>query len=521
MKRLFLAFAGGLLLTSLVMAQSPDSPSVPEATILPAASPDRAAESVSPEKEPLRIRPQAEYDEFIAPGQETVFDAMSSELLSEEEFGPPVYWWDFGDGSQVQWGGKVRHTFADPGRYEVKLSVRQGQLRESRIFSVKVYSQKMVLVRDSEVPVEGLIERAGDRGIWLRTLSFQKSETGIAADETFQRRLQENVGFLQEAEMILFYTRSATAFQNFAQWWQKISPESQISFRQKQLVQISEGSLDQIAKLLQPVFVILDPGSILLTRPEALDLLFQNPTETITDDLQERAIEFKILDARMSTWLPLSRLTTYFVSHGISQNVIFLLLAVPFVTFVIAFFRQFVGLRTFGVFAPLMLTLSFILLGLEFGFLVFALVLVVSYLIRLLFDHVELLYIPRVSLLLSVLALSFFLVLGLALYFDTSINLTLAIFPMLVMSTISEKFLSAQTEGGLRTALIVAGETVLVSLIGFVFVEWNWMETRILSVPEIILLPILATVWLGRFTGLRLSEYFKFSALFGDDTKEE
>jgi len=87
-------------------------------------------------------------------------------------------------------------------------------------------------------------------------------------------------------------------------------------------------------------------------------------------------------------------------------------------------------------------------------------VMVVSYLIRLLFNRVELLYVPRVSLLLSTLSLSFFLVLGLAVYFKSSVNLTLAVFPMLVMATISEKFLSAQSEDGIRSAAIVTGSKV-------------------------------------------------------------
>jgi hypothetical protein len=230
-----------------------------------------------------------------------------------------------------------------------------------------------------------------------------------------------------------------------------------------------------------------------------------------------------MLDDRASTsWLlPISRTMSYFVSRGVSQSVLFLLLAVPFITFLIAFARQVIGVRTFGVYAPLMLTLSFILLGLKFGFVVFAVVLVVSYLIRLLFDRVELLYIPKISLLLSALSLSFFLVLGVAVEFDAQTNLALAVFPMLVMSTVSEKFLSAQSEGGLKSAVQIAGETVIVSLLAYAFVQWSWLQNSILAFPEVIILPIVGCVWIGRWTGLRLTEYFRFSALFGDDTREE
>jgi len=134
---------------------------------------------------------------------------------------------------------------------------------------------------------------------------------------------------------------------------------------------------------------------------------------------------------------------------------------------------------------------------------------------------VELLYIPKISLLLSLLALSFFLVLGVAVYFDSTINLSLTIFPMLVMATLSEKFLSAQSTDGTRLALITAGETILVSFVAYAIITWGWMESAILAFPESILLPIFGNIWLGRFTGLRLSEYIKFRSLFHEESHEE
>ena len=137
-----------------------------------------------------------------------------------------------------------------------------------------------------------------------------------------------------------------------------------------------------------------------------------------------------------------------------------------------------------------------------------------------LFERVELLYIPRLSLLLSALALSFFLVLGLAVYFQTSLNLSLAIFPMLVMSTISEKFLSAQSEEGIKNAIVVAGETVVVSLIGYFLFDMPLFKDAILATPEYVVLPIVGNVLLGRFTGLRWAEYFKFRTLLSEDSQE-
>jgi len=201
-------------------------------------------------------------------------------------------------------------------------------------------------------------------------------------------------------------------------------------------------------------------------------------------------------------------------------NTLYLLLAVPFLAFIIAFFRQVVGITSFGVFAPLMLALSFFVLGLKFGMIVFMVVLIVSYAIRFLFEKVELLYIPKISLLLSLLALSFYLVLGMALYFGTSLNLAMTIFPMMIMATVSEKFLSAQASMGIKNALIVTIETIIMALLAFGFAAWDGIRLLVLSLPELIFVPIIGTIWLGKFTGLRFTEYFKFRSLFSDDSQE-
>jgi hypothetical protein len=85
---------------------------------------------------------------------------------------------------------------------------------------------------------------------------------------------------------------------------------------------------------------------------------------------------------------------------------------------------------------------------------------------------------------------------------------------------VSEKFLSAQSADGIMNAIIAAGETVIVALLGYFLVTWGWVQNAILSLPELILLAFLGNVWLGRFTGLRLSEYFKFRSLLKNDTEE-
>ncbi len=461
-------------------------------------------------------------DEFVKFGQKIIFDGSSSKLVSPSTFGNPIFSWDFGDGTRLRWGKQVAHQFAEPGKYTIKLNVKQGREKQSVLKEVIVYHKRGVLISDQTDRLEEVVSTAGEYGIWLEKIIFI-DDGGFSAEEEFIKKIQEKIDSVRESDLLIFYTKSAVGIQSFAQFWQKVSPENKFDLKSKFWVHIAEDSLDRGVKLLRPVFQVLRPKFILLTRIEALNPIFESRESTeILEKLNARAIEFRTVDDRSRTtiFLPFSRLITYFVTHGVSQNVIYLLLAVPILTFLIAFFRQFIGISTFGVYAPLMLSLSFFVLGLKFGFSVFVIVLFVSYGIRVLFEKVDLLYIPRVSLLLSALSLSFLLTLFLEVYFKSSINLSLAIFPMMVMATVSEKFISTQSSAGLKNAIFAAVETVFVALAGYLFIKWNFIENQILAVPELILLPIFGLVWLGKFTGLRLSEYIKFRALFEEESQE-
>ncbi len=515
MRKIFLSVLAVLICSSLVFAQTENIKKVSETG---------GTENPAKILQSSEIIPVISVDDFISQGQQVLFDASKSNFRGISISGTPSISWNFGDETPTQWGKQVIHSFSKPGKYKIRLSIKQGLERESVEKNIFVYTEKGMIIAKSREKISGILEEAGENGIWLKPIILKTSETGVTADQELLGELQKNLSFLKESKLIIFATETADELQNLAQWWQKLSDSEKFNSQDKIWVQLTESaSLKKFKKLLYPSFSILNPREIFLIRHKALSLFFEkkNPAK-ISSELKNRGLEYEIIDGTSNTtWLlPISKLTNYFVFRGISQTVLYLLLAVPFIAFLIAFARQFIGIKTFGVFSPLMLTLSFMLLGLNFGFTVFLVVLLVSSLLRLFFEKVELLYIPKVALLYSGIALSFFLILGIAVYFNISLNLALAIFPMLVMSTISEKFISAQTASGFKSAIFSAGETVLVALVAYSLVMWPWLQTNILATPEWIFLPALGIIWLGRFTGLRLTEYFKFRTLFKDQSEE-
>jgi len=69
----------------------------------------------------------------------------------------------------------------------------------------------------------------------------------------------------------------------------------------------------------------------------------------------------------------------------------------PVVATVIAFFRHIIGIRGFGIYTSLILSFAFVEAGLEYGLIIFFLVLLAGTLARILISKLHLAYLPRMA----------------------------------------------------------------------------------------------------------------------------
>jgi hypothetical protein len=90
---------------------------------------------------------------------------------------------------------------------------------------------------------------------------------------------------------------------------------------------------------------------------------------------------------------------------------------------------------------------------------------------------------------------------------------SVSIFPILIMITLVEKFVAVQIEKGDKTAIILAMETLLISVLGFFIANWSVLIKLIIAHPWVILFTIPINIILGRWTGLRLAEYWRFKEI--------
>lgn len=482
---------------------------------------DVPLDEVIEEIEEPKLDPKITSEEFVKVGKKIIFDATQSELLEE---GYPVYSWDLGDGYK-QVGEEVVHQYNKIGKYNISLKISQGEAEEIVEKEVFVYDTKALLIIDEkkEEEIDRIKLQAAENGVALKLLSIVEGEGGFLSEDKLVKAISELGDYIDDSQLILFYSRSPLGLQAFTRYWQGLEEDIQLDLAKKYYVSVADNSMEVAGNFVFQSFKIIQPDYILLTRPEAISPLFtlENYAEAV-DVLKSRGVEFKIIDERgkKSPAFFLSGLVTLLVSKGVTGNTIYLILMIPFLAFFVTFFRQVIGLSTFGVYTPVMVVASFFILGLGFGLLTFLFAVVTSHIVKRIVNKFELLYLPKVALNLSFISLSFLIVIWIALLFDISISFSLAIFPMLVMSNVAEKFMAAQTEEGFKGALIAVIQTLIVVVVSYYIIIWTSFNNWVMSWPELILAPLILTLLIGKFTGLRLSEYLRFRSLFSEHTEE-
>lgn len=201
---------------------------------------------------------------------------------------------------------------------------------------------------------------------------------------------------------------------------------------------------------------------------------------------------------------------SYFIAQGVPQDTVGLLLMLPLVATLIAFLRQVIGIKAFGIYTPLIVIFAFVATGLKYGIVIFVSIILAGMLTRFVLKRLRLLYLPRVAITLSVVA---FLILAILVAGGALKRTGLAavsIFPLLIMITIVEKFITAQVEKGTKTAMLLALETLVISLAGFYLISWSWLSEGVMAHPWAVLLVIPLNIFMGKWMGLRLVEYWRF-----------
>lgn len=226
---------------------------------------------------------------------------------------------------------------------------------------------------------------------------------------------------------------------------------------------------------------------------------------TITSGLvpsQEARSSFKLFNV----WALFDRL-------GLPFLLLRTLLMLPIGALVVVLFRNVIGMPTFGTFLPALIAAASSETGPWWGVLGVCLIVLLVGGVRWLVHSLELLHSPTLSILLAAVTVSLLAISMVAERFGLLELAHITLFPIAVMAITAERFYLSLTEKGPRSALKELGGTLTVMLGCAAVMGSLAVQVLVIGFPEILLLVVAANIYLGRWVGVRLSEYRRFRAL--------
>jgi hypothetical protein len=181
--------------------------------------------------------------------------------------------------------------------------------------------------------------------------------------------------------------------------------------------------------------------------------------------------------------------------------------------FVLVLMRQVVGISTFGTFMPVLIALAFRQTNLINGIVLFGLIVSLGLMIRFYFERLKLLLVPRLASLLIVVVLLMAGISVLTERMGAVSGLSIALFPMVILTMTIERMSVVWDEDGPASAIQQGLGSLGVATLAYLTMFNQPVEYLTFTFPELLLVLLALTLLLGRYSGYRLVEVWRFRDL--------
>jgi transglutaminase-like putative cysteine protease len=207
-----------------------------------------------------------------------------------------------------------------------------------------------------------------------------------------------------------------------------------------------------------------------------------------------------------------------FSLRPVEQHLVKFLLLLPLAALIVSFVRTIIGIPTFGTFSPALVGLMFVdLKSLTWGLPIFVLTVLVGWGIRRLLDRYNLLQVPRVSAMLTLIVLFLIVMIVAASRLGVTTTQYVSLFPLVILTHLVERFWTVEAEDGTAASFRTLLGTLVVAVGISLALAPEAVGTWMFRYPETLGVVLAVQILLGRYTGYRLSELYRFDDLIRDD----
>ena len=224
------------------------------------------------------------------------------------------------------------------------------------------------------------------------------------------------------------------------------------------------------------------------------------PAKTVMG-MEQRVEEFNLLDFSIFA-LPVEQ-----------QGVFKVLLLIPVAALVVVIMRLLVGIKTSGTFMPVLIALAFLQTTLLPGLSLFLILVSVGLYIRSWLSYMNLLLVSRISAVIIVVILMMAATAIISYKMGLDRALTVTFFPTIILAWTIERMSILWEEEGVHEVLVQGSGSLLVAVLAYLLMSNRLVEHLTFNFPELILSLLGIILVLGRYTGYRLSELYRFRDL--------
>jgi hypothetical protein len=244
-----------------------------------------------------------------------------------------------------------------------------------------------------------------------------------------------------------------------------------------------------------------------------------NPEQDSQKDVVLNALINKRHAQNLTVWNFAPYAIRYAILAGVPTNTIVLILLLPLLATIVVAFRYLVGLSGIGLLVPIALSITLLGTDVTPGFIMLAAIIMASLVSRLILRRFPIMQMPKVAL--SMLMVSLFLLIALtisSIYGVIDVR-SLSIFPILLFILLSDRIVSLFLERDFVDTVQTTIITLFLAILGFLLLTWEQLRLFTLIYPESILLLIPINIMIGRYFGLRMTEYIKFQPILKHGSK--
>ncbi len=471
------------------------------------------------------------YESNIASGIPFDLDLSTLEDELEVEYNTNVFFeWDIKWASTKRWSSFSR-TFQSPGEKEINLTIYrnvagQKNLIASQDIDLFIYNSSVPFIYDNDIKPEqrnNFIQIARTSWVYLYDLGTydEKNINGAKIVETLKQ--YNNIPWKRSDYIWV--------------WWGK-------EFILNAAGQINKQALlgDYGASINLAIFSSFNKDvlgnfvwNFLSDKSSMNDIIISEETtrlQSIEQPLSMSALVKHLNDNnhdyttvkiqnRVKSLLFISKFVNNLSSAGFQAWSIYLVIIIPILLLGLSTMKHIIGFSPLGIMVPVGLVLLYFQAGLLVSLIVIISIFILNLVLAKLISSYTLLYTPKVALLLWINIIFIIAILNTLFQYNLIGSDLESIIFVIIFILIAEKLITLIIGKEFREYKYSLIYTLAFSLVSYVILQFDLMQIFLLAYPEILLLLIPINFWIGRFTGLRITEYFRFREIIHNIDEEE